>query len=101
MVPSPHSRHLADVGVWRNYCSIMAEKSAIPAQPTSRTVDAEVAAASGIDDAVVWALLDAAPDGLVIVDEDGRMRLVNRRVEELFGFDRGDLFNEPIETLLP
>lgn len=57
--------------------------------------------ASGIGDAVLWALLDAAPDGLLIVDERGLMQLANRRMEELFRYDRGDLFGRPVETLLP
>ena len=63
--------------------------------PAQRTSDA------GISDAVLWALLDAAPDGLLVVDEQGLMQLANRRVEELFGYRRGDLFGHPIEILLP
>jgi len=49
----------------------------------------------------LWALLDAAPDGLLVVDEQGRMQLANRRMEELFGYPRGELFGRPVETLLP
>lgn len=64
-------------------------------------VDPEPPAAVGIADAVVWALLDAAPDGMIVVDEQGQMRLVNRRTEELFGYSRGDLFGAQVETLLP
>ena len=46
-------------------------------------------------------MLDAAPDGLLIVDEVGAMLLANRRLEELFGYERGDLYGRPVETLLP
>jgi len=56
---------------------------------------------AGIADALLWALLDAAPDGLLVVDEHGLMQLANRRVEELFGYPRGDLFGRPVEILLP
>ena len=55
----------------------------------------------GIGDAVLWALLDAAPDGLLVVDESGLMQLANRRMEELFGYARDELLGRPVETLLP
>jgi PAS domain S-box-containing protein len=69
--------------------------------PSAEAGDVTPPEAAGIADAVVWALLDAAPDGLIVADEQGQMRLVNRRMEELFGYARGDLFGEPVETLLP
>ena len=47
------------------------------------------------------AVLEAAPDGIAIVDGDGRIVLANRRVEDLFGFDRGELVGRPMETLVP
>jgi PAS domain S-box-containing protein len=46
-------------------------------------------------------LLDSAPDAVVIIDPDGRIVLVNKQTEELFGYPRADLLGEPIETLLP
>jgi PAS domain S-box-containing protein len=46
-------------------------------------------------------LLDAAPDAVVIVGEDGRMMFVNRQTEELFRYERTELLGEPIEKLLP
>ena len=47
------------------------------------------------------ALLDGAPDGIVVVDDDGVMRLVNRQTEALFGYDRDELLGQPIEMLVP
>jgi PAS domain S-box-containing protein len=47
------------------------------------------------------ALLEAVPDALVGVDEAGMIRFVNRQTESLFGYDRGDLVGQPIETLVP
>src|SRR3954452_11312268 len=80
----------------------MAEQTAIPTRADARAATTDRQWTSvGIGDAVVWALLDAAPDGMVVIDEQGRMRLVNRRMEELFGYARGDLFGEPVERLLP
>ena len=46
-------------------------------------------------------LLEAAPDAVVIVDETGRIRLVNTRVEEWFGYRAGELLGQPVEILVP
>ena len=54
-----------------------------------------------LTDEVIWGLVDAAPDGLVMVDDQGRILLVNRQAEELFGYDRGELLGLPVETLIP
>ena len=46
-------------------------------------------------------VLDAAPDAMVIVDERGRIALVNSQVERLFGWDREALLGQPVEVLIP
>src|SRR5438067_11228302 len=47
------------------------------------------------------ALLEAAPDAIVIVDEHGRIDLINSQIERLFGYERGEILHESIEVLLP
>ena len=47
------------------------------------------------------ALLDSASQGVVAVDEGGRMVLVNARTEEMFGYTRDELLGQPIDVLLP
>jgi protein-histidine pros-kinase len=47
------------------------------------------------------ALLEAAPDAMVIVDQSGRIVLVNSQTENLFGFSREELLGKPIEFLIP
>jgi PAS domain S-box-containing protein len=46
-------------------------------------------------------LLEAVPDALVGMDQEGVIRFVNRQTESLFGYDRDDLIGQPIEMLLP
>ena len=47
------------------------------------------------------ALLESAPDAIVIVDPAGTIRIANRQIEQLFGYSRDELIGQPIETLLP
>lgn len=46
-------------------------------------------------------LLDSAPDGVVIIDADGVICLVNRQAEALFGYRREELLGHPVELLVP
>jgi PAS domain S-box-containing protein len=47
------------------------------------------------------ALLEAAPDAIVIARADGVITLVNRQTEALFGYDRAELVEQPVEVLIP
>lgn len=47
------------------------------------------------------ALLEAAPDAMVIVDRSGTMVLVNSQTERLFGYQRADLIGQTVEMLVP
>jgi PAS domain S-box-containing protein len=47
------------------------------------------------------ALLESAAQGVVAVDEKGRILLVNARTEELFGYSRDELIGQPLELLVP
>ncbi len=47
------------------------------------------------------ALLEAAPDAMVVVDESGEMVVVNAQTELLFGYSRDELIGRPVEMLMP
>src|SRR5438105_1727041 len=46
-------------------------------------------------------LLESAPDAVVIVDRAGRIAIVNRQTEQLFGYRRDELLGQPLELLVP
>jgi anti-anti-sigma factor len=56
---------------------------------------------TGINPAVLWRLIDALNDGVALADDDGMLALVNRRVEEMFGYEHGELIGQPVESLIP
>jgi len=54
-----------------------------------------------LSDAILRALVETLPDAVVITNRDGQIVLVNAQVEALFGYERVELLEQPIETLVP
>ena len=71
----------------------------VPAQsPAAAVPDGDEAPAAL---AVVGELLDALRDGVALADSAGMIVRANRRLEEMLGYDYGELRDLPVESLLP
>lgn len=46
-------------------------------------------------------LLESAPDAMIIIDERGKIAVVNGQAELMFGYRRGEMLGQAIEMLLP
>jgi PAS domain S-box-containing protein len=46
-------------------------------------------------------VVEAAPSGMLLVDQQGLIRLVNARLEQQLGYARTELIGQPVEMLLP
>lgn len=47
------------------------------------------------------AILDSAPDAIVIVSDGGYVELVNKQTERIFGYKRDEIIGRKVETLVP
>ncbi len=47
------------------------------------------------------AAVESAPSGLLMIDAEGRIVLVNREIERLFGYSREEILGKPVDMLVP
>jgi PAS domain S-box-containing protein len=47
------------------------------------------------------AIVEAAPNGMVMIDEDQKITMVNSCMETMFGYLRDELLGQPLDTLFP
>jgi PAS domain S-box-containing protein len=46
-------------------------------------------------------MMQTSPVGLMVVDDQGAIEMANPALEHMFGYGTGELYNQPIERLLP
>ena len=56
---------------------------------------------AAITPAVLWQVVNALTDGVALADDDGVLALVNRRLEDMFGYEPAELADRPVESLIP
>lgn len=56
---------------------------------------------TAITQVVLRKLIDSLADGVALTDDDGKLVLVNRRLEDTFGYTRSELIGCPVENLIP
>ncbi len=50
---------------------------------------------------ILQALLQSAPDAVVVVDQNGQILCINAQTENLFGYKKNELIGREVEMLLP
>jgi anti-anti-sigma factor len=72
-------------------------------QPAGQFLAAGVPNGNGavITPEVLRWVLDVLPDGVAVADGHGSITLASRRLEEMFGYQRGELTGRQVEFLLP
>jgi PAS domain S-box-containing protein len=53
------------------------------------------------DDLRLRAAVESSPNGLLVIDHNGTIVLVNREIERLFGYPRDELLGSSVERLIP
>jgi PAS domain S-box-containing protein len=53
------------------------------------------------NDSELRLLFEAAPNGMIVTDEAGIITFVNKQIEKLFGYPRGELIGRSVEILIP
>ena len=62
--------------------------------------DSEPRTATAVVGRLRW-VADGSPNAIVVVDEAGKIVLINNKTEKLFGYSPEELVGETVETLLP
>jgi PAS domain S-box-containing protein len=50
---------------------------------------------------VLWGLIDALADGVLLAQDEGALVLANQQAEDMFGYAHAELIGRPVESLVP
>jgi diguanylate cyclase (GGDEF)-like protein/PAS domain S-box-containing protein len=66
-----------------------------------KAIGQSTATATAPAEELFWAVLEPAPDAVLVIDESGEIVFVNVLLEELFGYRRTELVGQRVELLMP
>ena len=92
LVPRPASARAGDQALLR--CSTPTGSVLSAARPSDRY-------RADVTSAEVRSLVDALQDGVALADGDGALAMASRRLEEMFGYEHGELLGQMVERLVP
>ena len=70
---------------------------------TNKRLESVIAPKSGIEGhlAMCAQVVECDPDGTCVVDDSGHIVLINKRMEEITGYHRSELYGQGVEILVP
>ena len=92
LVPGPASLRAGDQALLR--CPTPRVSNLSAARPSDRN-------RAAVTSAEVWSLVDTLQDGVALADGDGALALASRRLEDMFGYEHGELLGQMVERLVP
>lgn len=85
----------------RTPLTVVGSPAAADGRQARRPADRRDASETVITPAVIWAMVESFHDGVALADGQGAITLANHRLEDIFGYARGELTGASIERLVP
>ena len=72
-----------------------------PASPSLASEPQRSTSAKELHDDRFRLVVEAAPNAIIVTNAEGKIELVNRQAEQLFGYSRAELLGQTVEMLIP
>lgn len=99
------------LGIEYNLCGLHKNGTEVPVEVSLSPIesDSEITVLVGVIDISerkklehqFRLVVEAAPNGMVVVNKEGNIELINEEIERMFGYHRSELLGQKIEKLVP